>query len=152
MKSKTTVTNQTRLLKAIITFALVLACGLGQSIKAAVTPAPLNVQAQAAQGFAAPGNAAPANFLVVVTDENGAAVTNLTQADFTVINHFGIPGQVCGFSNQIVTFNNVGTGAYHIQVALVNRGCTWVKGDYLAQVIVANGVGHGQAAVKLSVN
>ena len=147
MKTRTTVKNQTRLLTAVITLALLFVGGLGQTINAAVTPNALNVQAHAA-----PGNSAPANFLVVVTDENGAPVTNLEQADFTVINHFSIPGQVCGFSNNIVAFNNVGTGAYHIQVDLVNRGCTWVKGDYLAQVMVADGARRGQTAVKFSVN
>lgn len=151
MRIRTNVMNQTRLLAAIVALALVFTCGWAQPTNAA-TPNALNVQAQAAQGFAAPGNSAPANFLVVVTDENGAAVTDLTQADFTVINHFSIPGQTCGFSNNIVTFNNVGTGAYHIQVDLVHRSCTWVKGDYLAQVMVADGARRGQAAVKLSVN
>ena len=121
-----------------------------------IAQTPLKVDAQAAQGFAAPGNNQAANFLIVVTDPlTGAAITNLGQTDFSVINHFGIPGQVCGFSNNIVLFHNVGTGAYQIQVKLHQIDprvvCLWVKGDYLAQVSVSSAQRLGQAAVKLSV-
>lgn len=110
----------------------------------------LFVQAEAGQGFAAAHNNQPANFLIVVTDPvTGEAVTNLTQKNFTIINHFSIPGQVCGFSNSISSFNNVGTGAYQIQVKPKN--CNWVGGDYLAQIIVsARGV-NGQATATLSI-
>jgi len=111
----------------------------------------LNVQVQAAQGFAAPGNMQPANILVLVTDaKTGAAVTDLDRENFTVINHFSIPGASCGFSNNITSFNNVGTGAYQIQVA--PRSCAWVQGDYLAQVIVTvNPLRGGQAPATLSI-
>jgi len=111
----------------------------------------LNVQAQAAQGFAAPGNMQPANFLVLVTDAiTGAAVTDLAQSNFSVINHFSVPGATCGFSNNITSFNNVGTGAYQIQVA--PRLCVWVQGDYLAQVIVSvDPLRGGQAPAILSI-
>ena len=154
MKIRTNAPDRTRLATAVATVLLLLALGWGRLTEPASAGAPnaLFVQAQAAQGFAAPGNSVPANFLVVVTDEGGAPVTDLALPDFTVINHFIIPGQVCGFSNQIVTFNNVGTGAYQIQVDLAQRHCAWVKGDYLAQVIVADGLRNGQAAVKMSVN
>jgi hypothetical protein len=112
----------------------------------------LLVQAQAAQGRAEPGNSQPANFLVLVTDpETGAAVTDLVEANFQIINHFLITGQTCGFSNNIVGFVNVGTGAYQIRVGLVVPGCTWVAGDYLAQVMVTRGADAGQAAALLSV-
>ena len=114
-------------------------------------PTALNVQVQAAQGFAAPGNMQPANFLVIVTDhDTGAAVTNLAQSNFGVINHFSVPGATCGFSNNITSFNNVGTGAYHIQVAPVS--CVWVQADYLAQVIiVGDPLRRGQAPATLSI-
>jgi hypothetical protein len=112
----------------------------------------LLVQAEAAQGRAEPGNAQPANFLVVVTDPNtGEAVTDLVQGDFQIINHFAVTGQTCGFSNNIVSFVNVGTGAYQIRVGLTVPGCTWVEGDYLAQVIVSDGARQGQATASLSV-
>lgn len=112
----------------------------------------LLVQAQAAQGRAEPGNSQPANFLVLVTDpETGAAVSDLVEANFQIINHFLITGQTCGFSNNIVGFVNVGTGAYQIRVGLVVPGCTWVAGDYLAQVLVIRGADAGQAATLLSV-
>jgi hypothetical protein len=87
---------------------------------------------------------------VLVTDPlTGEAVTGLTQKNFQIINHFSIPGQVCGFSNNISSFNNVGTGAYQIQVR--PKGCNWVAGDYLAQVIVSAKSRNGQAAAKLSI-
>src|SRR5262245_17322657 len=112
----------------------------------------LLVQAQAAQGRAEPGNSQPANFLVLVTDsETGAAVTDLVEANFQIINHFLITGQACGFSNNIVGFANIGTGAYQIRVGLVVSGCSLVAGDYLAQISVARGSEAGQAAVLLSV-
>ena len=36
--------------------------------------------------------------------------------NFSIINHFSIPGQLCGFSNQLGLFGNNGTGAYQIRV------------------------------------
>jgi hypothetical protein len=120
------------------------------SKKAPLVSAALLVQAEAGQGFAAPNNNQPANFLVVVTDPvTGEAVTSLTQKRFTIVNHFSIPGQVCGFSNNITAFNNVGTGAYHIQVK--PKGCNWVSGDYLAQVIVSTKGRNGQTTATLSI-
>ena len=113
-------------------------------------PVAVVVQAQAAAGSAAPGNSSPADILVLVTDRvTGSAITDLAKSRFAVINHFSHPGQTCGFSNNVVTFNNVGTGAYHLQVAPAS--CTWAAGDFLLQVIVSSGVRHGQAAAKLSV-
>src|SRR5262245_17897115 len=108
------------------------------------------VQVEASQGFAAPGNAQPANFLVVVSDHTGAPVTNLDQTDFTITNQFGLPAQTCGFSNNIVSFTNVLNGAYRIQVDLVLPACTWVEGDYLAYVVVTDGARRGQAPATLS--
>jgi hypothetical protein len=114
------------------------------------TSSALFVQAQAGQGFAASHNNQPANFLIVITDPiTGIAVTDLTQKNFTMVNHFSIPGQTCGFSNNITAFNNVGNGAYQIQVKPKN--CNWVAGDYLAQIIVAAKGRNGQAAATLSI-
>ena len=108
------------------------------------------VQAEAGQGFAAPFNRLPANFLVVVTDPGtGLAVTNLTRRSFQIVNHFSIPGQTCGFSGSITAFNNVGTGAYHLQVR--PKKCDWVSGDYLAQIMVSSRGRHGQTTAKLSI-
>jgi len=117
----------------------------GSATRTAVT-----VQAQAVAGYAEPDNASPADLLVVVTDPvTGAAVTNLKQASFVVIQHFSRPGMSCGFSNNVVAFNNVGTGAYHLQVA--PKGCTWAAGEFLLQVMVTSGARRGQAAATLSV-
>ena len=117
----------------------------------------VNVQAVAGKGPAAPGNNANADILVLVTDpKTGAGVTTLVQANFTVVDHFGIPGQSCGFSNNITGFNNVGTGAYQITVATHSAnppagGCKWVPGHYLGQVIVKTVQVQGQAAFALSI-
>jgi hypothetical protein len=111
----------------------------------------LRVQVAASQGFASPGNSLPANILVVVTDASGAPVSNLVQTDFFISNQFSLPGQTCGFSNNIVSFTNVLNGAYRIQVDLVLPGCTWVEGDYLAHVAVTQGLRRGQAPATLSV-
>lgn len=117
----------------------------------------VNVQAVAAAGSAAASNNNNADILVLVTDiATGAGVTSLTQADFSVIDHFGVPGQVCGFSTNITSFNNVGTGAYQITVATHSSkppagGCKWVAGDYLGQVIVKTSAVEGQAAFALSI-
>jgi hypothetical protein len=141
--------SKTHLLLTVTIMSLILLVGCGPGENTA-----LFVQVEAAQGDAAPGNRAPANFLVVVTEcQSGAPITNLGQSDFTVINHFQVPGQPCGFSNNIVTFNNVGTGAYHIQVGLSTNipDCTWVQGDHLAQVMVTSGSQKGQGTATLTI-
>lgn len=117
----------------------------------------VKVQSVAAKGSAAAGNNNNANILVLVTDPaTGAGVPTLTQADFAVIDHFGIPGQVCGFSNNITSFNNVGTGAYQITVATHSTtpppgGCKCVGGDYLGQVMVKTAAVAGQVTFLLSI-
>lgn len=114
------------------------------------TSTALFVQSHAAQGHAAPGNAEQANFIVVVTDPiTGQPITGLTKKNFQIINHYLIPAQACGFTNNFTSFNDVGTGAYQIQVK--PKGCKWVAGDYLAQVIVNGKLSSGQATVKLSI-
>ncbi|HEX4951596.1 MAG TPA: hypothetical protein VFZ34_33370 [Blastocatellia bacterium] len=135
-----------------VVIAAVFALGsVGHSARPMPPPAsePLTVQAQASQGFALAGNPNAANILVVVTDAAGNPVNNLVLADFGVINHFSLPGQVCGFSNNITSFVNAGTGAYRLRVA--PQGCNWVLGDYLAQIRIASGTRNGQTAVTLSI-
>ncbi len=126
---------------------------ISNSIEALAEIDALIVQAEAAQGLATPGNRAPANFLILVTDpQTGAPITGLIDSEFTIINHFSVPGALCGFSNNITNFNDVGTGAYQVQVELVDiPECTWVEGDYLAQVIVRSGSRGGQTPLKLSI-
>jgi len=115
------------------------------------------VQAVAATGAASAGNNANTDILVIVTDTNtGAGITTLKQSDFIVIDQFGLPGQFCGFSNYITSFNNVGTGAYQITVATHSTkppagGCKWIAGDHLGQVIVDTGSVKGQTAFLLSI-
>jgi hypothetical protein len=146
------VVKKVQLLVAVTTLALILTSG-GVQANAEDEGRAFFVQAEAAQGFASPGNTQPANFLVVVTNHRtGTPVVNLTESNFAIINHFSIPGQLCGFSNQIAFFGNVGTGAYQIRVELPDiLGCAWVQGDYLAQVIVSEGFKRGQATATLSI-
>lgn len=117
----------------------------------------VNVQAVAAKGSAAAGNNNNANLLVLVTDPStGAGVTSLIQADLSVIDQFSLPGQSCGFSSNVTSFNNVGTGAYQLTIATHSvkppvGGCKWVAGNYLGQVIVKTAAVQGQAAFLLSI-
>ena len=149
------VENSIKLSCAVITgLALVLTIAWvhpSNQVQADTPDNALTVQVQASQGFAAPGNSLPANLLVVVSDHSGAPMTHLDQTDFAISNQFKLPGQTCGFSNNIVSFVNVLNGAYRIQVDLVLPGCTWVEGDYLAYVAVTDGLSRGQAPCTLSV-
>ncbi len=132
--------------------ALLVAVGMTMMAAPAgsATRTALNVEVQAAAGYAEPDNNAPADLLVLVTNPvTGAAVTNLKDLNFVVIQHFTRPGMSCGFSNNVVAFNNVGTGAYHLQVA--PKSCMWAAGEYLLQVMVSSGARRGQAAATLSV-
>ena len=132
--------------------AVLVAVGLTMTAAPAgsATRTALTVEAQAVAGYAEPDNTSPADLLVLVTNPvTGAAVTKLNQSNFVVIQHFSNPGMSCGFSNNVVTFNNVGTGAYHLQVQ--PKGCAWAAGEYLLQVMVTSGARRGQAAATLSV-
>ncbi len=117
----------------------------------------LDVQAVAAQGLAAPGNNGNAHLLVLVSDSNtGAGVPSLAQAAFSVVDHFDLPGQSCGFSTGITSFHDVANGAYQITLATHSAqppagGCKWVAGDYLGRVIVRAPRAQGQAAFRLSI-
>lgn len=125
----------------------------GGSVGQAAPPKPANVQVTASQAEAEPGNSARAHLLVVVTNPtNGTPIVGLPQSSFTVVNHLLLPGQTCGFSNNVETFIDVGTGAYQLEVAPVGSGCKWVEGDYLTQVIVQAPGAVGQGTTTLHVD
>lgn len=109
----------------------------------------LTVNAQGSGGNAASGNTHPANILVVVSHA-GAPVADLQQSNFTVMEHFTVPGQQYPFSNNIVSFRNVGSGAYLIQVKPINNA-PWSSGHHLAQIIVSSRNQQGITAVKIIV-
>jgi hypothetical protein len=111
----------------------------------------LNVQVQASQFLAAPGDTDSARFLVLVTDhETGVGVNDLTQSNFRVLAPYLPPGAACGFSNNITFFDDAGAGAYLIQVE--PRLCPWVQGDYLTRFIVrADPLRQGQGLATLSI-
>lgn len=110
---------------------------------------PLTVNAQGSGGNAASGNTHPANILVVVSSA-GVPVTDLAQNNFTVMEHFAVPGQQYPFSNNIIGFKNAGSGAYLIQVKPINSA-PWSSGHHLAQIIVSTAKAQGQTAVKIIV-
>lgn len=110
---------------------------------------PLTVSAQGSGGNAASGNTHPANILAVVS-QSGAPVAELQQSNFTVMEHFNVPGQQYPFSNNIVGFKNVGSGAYMIQVKPINNA-PWSSGHHLAQLIVSTRSQQGMTAVKIIV-
>ena len=109
---------------------------------------PLTVHAQAVPGAAQSGNSQPANILVLVSC-GGWPVVDLNEDHFSVMEHFGVPGQVAPFSNNIVSFRNNGSGAYLIQVRPIG-GAPWASGQHLAQILVSSPDDrHGQTAAKL---
>lgn len=109
---------------------------------------PLTVHAQAVPGGAHSGNSQPANILVLVSC-GGWPVVDLNEDHFSVMEHFGVPGQVAPFSNNIVSFRNNGSGAYLLQVRPIG-GAPWASGQHLAQILVSSPDDrHGQTAAKL---
>jgi hypothetical protein len=119
------------------------------AVKTSGTVIPLTVSAQGAGGNAASGNTHPANILVVVS-ASGIPVTDLAQSNFTVMEHFAVPGQQYPFSNNIIGFKNAGSGAYLIQVKPINSA-PWSSGHHLAQITVSTSKAQGQTAVKIIV-
>lgn len=119
------------------------------AIKTSGNIIPLTVSAQGSGGNAAVGNTHPANILAVVS-QSGVPVADLQQSNFTVMEHFNVPGQQYPFSNNIVGFKNVGSGAYMIQVKPINNA-PWSSGHHLAQLIVSTRTQQGMTAVKIIV-
>lgn len=119
------------------------------AVKTSGSILPLTVNAQGSGGNAAQGNTHPANVLVVVS-QSGVPVADLQQTNFTVMEHFTVPGQQYPFSNNIIGFKNVGSGAYCIQVKPINNA-PWSSGHHLAQIIVSTRSHQGMAAVKIIV-
>ena len=86
--------------------------------------------------------------MVVTNAATGLGVGNLTQHQIAIINHFMVPGQTAGFTNNITSFYDVSGGAYRIQVKPVNNA-RWVCGSYLTQVVVSAPNQAGQATTAL---
>lgn len=115
---------------------------------AGAAPTALTVSAQSAPGSAANGNGHAANILALVTC-GGWPVTDLSRDNFTIMEHFEVPGQTAPFSNNITSFRNAGSGAYLIQVRPINNA-PWRGGHHLAQLLVSSPDDRqGQVAVKL---
>jgi hypothetical protein len=112
---------------------------------------PLTVTAAMSQAAATVGTRGHANMIVsVVNQNNGNPITNLVRADFFVSDQMSLPGQTCGFSNQVASFVNVGNGIYQFTLGLPDLGqCGWVKGTYLAGIQVFTSSQHGLTVSKL---
>lgn len=119
------------------------------AVKTSGSIIPLTISAQGSGGNAASGNTHPANILTVVSHA-GVPVADLQQSNFTVMEHFNVPGQQYPFSNNIVGFKNLGSGAYGIQVKPINNA-PWSSGHHLAQIIVSTRSQQGMSAVKIIV-
>jgi hypothetical protein len=111
----------------------------------------LTVTAVMSQAAAAVGTRGHANMIVsVVGLNNGNPVTTLVKTDFFVSDQMSLPGQTCGFSNEVATFANIGNGIYQFTLTLPDLGqCGWVKGTYLAGIQVSASAGHGLTVSKL---
>lgn len=93
MKKLALAVKKVQLLVAVTTLALILTIGWGVQANAQDEGRAFFVQAEAAQGFAAPGNTRPANFLVVVTNHRtGAPVAHLTESNLPLSITFRFQG------------------------------------------------------------
>lgn len=116
--------------------------------KTAIPSTVLTLSVQTSQGAAATGNNHAANILVIVSCA-GNPVVDLSKDNFTIMEHFDIPGQNGSFSNNITSFRNAGTGAYLLQTKPINA-TPWRSGHHLGQLLVSSGDDQqGHAAFKI---
>lgn len=73
---------------------------------------------------------------------------DLNRDNFTLMEHFEVPGQGAPFSNNITSFRNAGTGAYLLQTKPIN-GAPWRTGHHLGQLLVSTEERQGQTALKI---
>lgn len=142
------------LARAAVAAVLLLSAG-PQSKAFAAAPGPVTVKAVATRGAGLPGNALPANLLVLVSDKNtGTPIAGLVAADFTLISHMSTPPALCGFSGGIVSVSSPFPGAYQIvfrpRTDLV-PACTWVSQEHLGQIRVANAAVFGTDSFSLRI-
>src|ERR1700687_5022020 len=84
---------------------------------------PLTVTAVMSQAAATVGTRGHANMIVsVVNQSNGNPITNLVKTNFFVSDQMSLPGQTCGFTNQVASFVNVGNGIYQFTLVLPDLG------------------------------
>ncbi|SPF49333.1 exported hypothetical protein [Candidatus Sulfopaludibacter sp. SbA4] len=111
----------------------------------------VRVQAVMSQGTALAETGSGQAFLLVEVNDpaTGAAVTGLP---LQVSDQMSLPGQACGFTNQIAGFAETGDGAYEIKIGLPEGvpNCAWIKGVYLAGVHVT-GNGEGRTIASLTI-
>jgi hypothetical protein len=115
-------------------------------VVALTTLANLKVQAEGNQGGAYPRdeNTGRASILVLVTNEEGAPVADLTEDNFK-INTILIPP--LGGGLKVTDFSNMAKGAYVFRV-VPNEGTIWTKGEYDLQIRVTRG---GQAIASIEI-
>ena len=106
-------------------------------VVALTTLANLKVQAEGNQGGAYPRdeNTGHANILVLVTNEEGAPVADLTEDNFKINTILTPP---LGGGLKVTYFTNRGNGAYVFRVE-PNEGTIWTKGEYDLHIRVTRG-------------
>jgi hypothetical protein len=113
--------------------------------------AALNVEGEASPINAAPENSENAGLVVSVTDQNGAAVRGLGDANFKVDATIVAPGGAfVDIKRADESF--YAPGFYILEIApttYMGTQYTWKSGVYLFSVTVQNGANRGQAVVEL---
>jgi len=136
-------------LRRILLFGITLAVCLIASGTA--FGAALNVEGEASPINAAPGNSENAGLVISVTDQNGAAVRGLGNANFKVDATIVAPGGAfVDIKRADESF--YAPGFYILEIApTTHMGTqyTWKSGVYLFSVTVQNNANRGQAVVEL---
>ena len=136
-------------MKRILLFGIAIAISLMAS--GAAFGAALNVEGEASPINAAPGNSENAGLVISVTDQNGAAVRGLGNANFKVDATIMAPGGAfVDIKRADESF--YAPGFYILEIApTTHMGTqyTWKSGVYLFSVTVQSGANRGQAVVDL---
>jgi len=136
-------------LRRILLFGITLAVCLIASGTA--FGAALNVEGEASPINAAPGNSENAGLVISVTDQNGAAVRGLNDANFRVDATIVAPGGAfVDIKRADESF--YAPGFYILEIApTTHMGTqyTWKSGVYLFSVTVQNNANRGQAVVEM---
>jgi len=136
-------------LRRILLFGITLAVCL--IVSGTAFGAALNVEGEASPINAAPGNSENVGLVISVTDQNGAAVRGLSDANFKVDATIVAPG---GAHVDVKRADEsfYAPGFYILEIApTTHMGTqyTWKSGVYLFSVTVQNSADRGQAVVEM---
>ena len=138
-----------KIMSRILLPVVLLAAMLMSTVSIAAAGELLIVSALSEDSIAAPGNRQPNYIVVSVTTADGTPLTGLTSANFKVDPMIVAPG------GSLVNITDVRSGRlpgfYLIQTVPI-RTETWKAGDYLFAVSVIQGMKHGQALARVTMN